>query len=55
MMAPVRPGGPALWGGRGYGLPGMRARVAESGTLAVESQPGEGTAVVATLPVRGIS
>lgn len=42
--------------GRGFGLSGMRARVEQSGgTLAVESRPGEGTAVAATLPVGGIS
>ncbi|MFI6602795.1 sensor histidine kinase [Nonomuraea sp. NPDC050536] len=38
--------------GRGYGLRGMRDRLAEvGGTLAVESVPGEGTAVAARIPV----
>jgi signal transduction histidine kinase len=43
--------GPA---GRGHGLPAMRARMAQlGGTLAVESTPGEGTVVTATLPADG--
>jgi signal transduction histidine kinase len=38
--------------GTGFGLAAMRARVrALQGTLVVESAPGEGTAVAATLPV----
>ncbi|MEV4256037.1 sensor histidine kinase [Spirillospora sp. NPDC049652] len=38
-------------GDRGYGLPGMRARIAGvGGTLVVESEPGEGTVVAARLP-----
>ncbi|MEV0052347.1 sensor histidine kinase [Saccharopolyspora shandongensis] len=50
------PAAPRSGTGRGYGLSGMRARVEQSGgTLAVESRPGEGTAVAATLPVGGIS
>ncbi|WP_296138197.1 sensor histidine kinase [uncultured Tessaracoccus sp.] len=37
-------------GGRGFGLPGMRARVRElGGELRVESAPGEGTRVVARI------
>ncbi|GAA1544770.1 sensor histidine kinase [Actinomadura kijaniata] len=37
--------------GRGYGLRGMRERVAGAGgDLAVESAPGEGTVVAATIP-----
>lgn len=37
---------------RGHGLPAMRARMAQlGGTLAVESAPGEGTVVTATVPV----
>ncbi len=43
------PGAPA----GGFGLHGMRERIAElGGTLSVESAPGEGTAVAATLPLR---
>ncbi|MFC7717328.1 ATP-binding protein [Nonomuraea recticatena] len=38
--------------GRGYGLRGMRDRLAEvGGTLVVESVPGEGTAVAARIPL----
>jgi signal transduction histidine kinase len=38
--------------GAGFGLAAMRARaVALQGTLVVESAPGGGTAVAATLPV----
>ncbi|NUR84163.1 MAG: sensor histidine kinase [Nonomuraea sp.] len=38
--------------GRGYGLRGMRDRLTEvGGSLAVESVPGEGTAVAARIPV----
>jgi signal transduction histidine kinase len=38
--------------GTGFGLPAMRARArALQGTLVVESAPGEGTAVAASLPV----
>ncbi|SEG88506.1 Signal transduction histidine kinase [Saccharopolyspora kobensis] len=41
---------------RGYGLRGMRARVAQlGGELVVESGPGEGTAIAATFPVGGNS
>ncbi|MEU2247467.1 sensor histidine kinase [Streptomyces sp. NPDC019224] len=39
-------------GVRGHGLPAMRARLHQlGGTLAIESAPGEGTVVTATLPV----
>ncbi|MEU0569772.1 sensor histidine kinase [Nonomuraea sp. NPDC005983] len=39
--------------GRGYGLRAMRDRLAEvDGLLVVESVPGEGTAVAATVPVK---
>lgn len=38
-------------GQRGYGLPGMRGRVRRlAGALAVESEPGAGTAISATVP-----
>ncbi|MFB4294646.1 sensor histidine kinase [Nonomuraea sp. ATR24] len=47
---PRRPLGQAP--GIGYGLRAMRERVATlGGALAVESSPGEGTAIVATLPL----
>ncbi|NRQ36417.1 sensor histidine kinase [Nonomuraea sp. NN258] len=47
---PGRPTGQAK--GTGYGLRAMRERVTTlGGTLTVESSPGEGTAVVATLPL----
>ncbi len=37
---------------RGFGLPGMRARAHSlRGTIAVESAPGEGTAVAVALPL----
>jgi signal transduction histidine kinase len=37
---------------RGHGLPAMRARMSQlGGTLAVESTPGEGTVVTATVPL----
>ncbi|GAA2774336.1 sensor histidine kinase [Saccharopolyspora taberi] len=50
---PAAPGSDA---DRGYGISGMRARIEQlGGELAVESRPGEGTAVAATLPVGGIS
>ncbi|MFI9240617.1 sensor histidine kinase [Streptomyces sp. NPDC053079] len=40
-------------GGRGHGLPAMRARVlAVGGRLSVESAPGEGTVVSASVPSR---
>ncbi|OII67392.1 MULTISPECIES: sensor histidine kinase [unclassified Streptomyces] len=40
-------------GGRGHGLPAMRARAARlGGTLAVESAPGEGTVLSAAVPLR---
>lgn len=47
------PGGPVREpAGTGYGLRAMRERVsAHGGLLTVESSPGEGTAVVATLPL----
>ncbi len=39
-------------GGRGYGLPAMRARLRQlGGTLTVESAPGEGTVVSAAIPL----
>ncbi|MYS38879.1 signal transduction histidine kinase [Streptomyces sp. KhCrAH-43] len=39
-------------GVRGHGLPAMRARLHQlGGTLAIESAPGEGTVVTATVPV----
>ncbi|CAL9459602.1 hypothetical protein SUDANB38_02626 [Streptomyces sp. enrichment culture] len=47
-------GGPAAGasGVRGHGLPAMRARVAAlGGTLTVESAPGEGTVLSASIPV----
>ncbi|MGV9266508.1 sensor histidine kinase [Kitasatospora sp. NPDC003701] len=55
---PVGPGGPrpgppgADGGGRGHGLPAMRARLRQlGGTLTVESTPGEGTVVSAAIPL----
>jgi signal transduction histidine kinase len=43
-------------GNSGYGLPGMRARVQRvAGTLAVESTPGEGTAISANVPAIRVS
>ncbi|MDH2389186.1 sensor histidine kinase [Streptomyces sp. HNM0663] len=43
---------PAVAGGEGFGLPGMRSRARTlGGTLSVESAPGEGTAVALTLPL----
>ncbi|MCB5906624.1 sensor histidine kinase [Streptomyces pinistramenti] len=48
----VPPAGSAAATGAGFGLAAMRARArALHGTLAVESAPGEGTAVAVTLPV----
>ena len=42
---------PAGIRGDGFGLPGMRQRVQRvAGSLEVESAPGEGTAVCATVP-----
>lgn len=39
-------------GGRGHGLPAMRARLRQfGGTLTVESSPGEGTVVSAAIPL----
>ncbi|MEV4060861.1 sensor histidine kinase [Nonomuraea dietziae] len=47
---PRNPGGEAT--GTGYGLRAMRERVSSlEGALTVESSPGEGTAVVVTLPL----
>ncbi|WP_190022575.1 sensor histidine kinase [Streptomyces hiroshimensis] len=44
------PTGPA--GGRGHGLPAMRARVRQlGGSLTIESAPGEGTVVSACIPL----
>ncbi|MBC9714656.1 sensor histidine kinase [Streptomyces sp. TRM66268-LWL] len=41
-------------GSRGHGLPAIRARVRQlGGTLAVESAPGEGTVLTATIPLVG--
>ncbi|MFK0293202.1 sensor histidine kinase [Streptomyces sp. NPDC090442] len=49
--AEVPPPGSAAAGGSGFGLAAMRARArALHGTLAVESAPGEGTALAVTLP-----
>ncbi|MFJ6568439.1 histidine kinase [Streptomyces sp. NPDC091292] len=43
---------PGARGVRGHGLPAMRARVRQlGGTLTVESAPGEGTVVSATVPL----
>jgi signal transduction histidine kinase len=40
----------------GFGLPALRARVRElGGTLGVESEPGEGTAIAISLPLRTAS
>ncbi len=45
------PGGPPA-AGRGHGLPAMRARLRQlGGTLTVESTPGEGTVVSASIPL----
>lgn len=50
--ADVPPAGTADGPGTGFGLAAMRARArALHGTLAVESAPGEGTAVAVTLPL----
>lgn len=47
------PDGPA--GGRGHGLPAMRARLAQlGGTLTVESAPGEGTVLSAAVPLTSL-
>ncbi len=47
-------GGAAGGGEGGYGLPSMRARArALGGSFAVESAPGEGTALAVLLPVPG--
>ncbi|WUK16928.1 sensor histidine kinase [Kitasatospora sp. NBC_00374] len=49
-FAPESPPGPG--GGRGHGLPAMRARLRQlGGTLTVESGPGEGTVVSASIPL----
>ncbi|WSK05599.1 sensor histidine kinase [Kitasatospora sp. NBC_01300] len=46
------PGAVGAAGGRGYGLPAMRARLRQfGGTLTVESTPGEGTVVSAAIPL----
>jgi len=43
---------PALRGGDGYGLPGMRERAARlGGTLTVESAPDAGTAIDVVVPI----
>jgi signal transduction histidine kinase len=45
------PAVPAPSGGSGYGLPGMEQRVRRvAGTLVVESEPGEGTALSVSVP-----
>ncbi|WP_275449087.1 sensor histidine kinase [Streptomyces sp. OfavH-34-F] len=45
------PGPAAPTGVRGHGLPAMRARLRQlGGTLTIESAPGEGTVVTATVP-----
>jgi signal transduction histidine kinase len=51
-FAPGRPGGNGRAGdGQGFGLDGMRQRLRRvAGSLAVESAPGEGTAVSASVP-----
>ncbi|OKJ10251.1 sensor histidine kinase [Kitasatospora sp. CB01950] len=47
-----RPGETGSGGGRGHGLPAMRARLRQlGGTLTVESAPGEGTVVSAAIPL----
>ncbi|WP_424889849.1 sensor histidine kinase [Streptomyces sp. XH2] len=49
-FAPGAPPSPA--GGRGHGLPAMRARVRQlGGTLTIESAPGEGTVVSVCVPL----
>ncbi|MFJ1702130.1 sensor histidine kinase [Kitasatospora sp. NPDC088346] len=49
-FVPGSPPGPD--GGRGHGLPAMRARLRQlGGTLTVESAPGEGTVVSASIPL----
>lgn len=46
----------AVTSGGGYGLEAMRSRVRElGGTLAVETAPGEGTALAVTIPLGGTS
>ncbi|MBC3191922.1 sensor histidine kinase [Pseudonocardia sp. C8] len=48
------PADPPRGTGRGFGLSAMRVRVEQlGGTVAVESRPGDGTAVAVTLPVGG--
>ena len=48
--------GTATAAGRGHGLPAMHARTSQlGGTLAVESTPGEGTVVTATVPLEHTS
>ena len=45
---------PSATAGTGFGLRAMRSRLAEvGGTLVVESGPGDGTAISATIPIEG--
>jgi signal transduction histidine kinase len=45
---------PSPTAGTGFGLRAMRSRLAEvGGTLVVESNPGNGTAISATIPIEG--
>jgi signal transduction histidine kinase len=47
-----RPGGPSSADGTGYGLAAMRSRLKHiGGTLTIESEPGDGTAISAAVPV----
>jgi signal transduction histidine kinase len=55
-FAPERPGrdGPGRDGPGGFGLTGMRQRLGNvAGTLAIESEPGGGTAISASVPAIG--